>query len=102
MVVLCVIMDFAARISMRIANLLNLRNGRNNHLVLPTKSCGSSTIANLDLCLADAYIRQQDRVREAMARARLRMASPKDAGLDDEWVGPWSRQQQRVRDAIAR
>jgi len=74
--VLYLVMHLATRIWIRIANLV-------------------------DFSMADAWSRQQDRVREAIARAKPRSALARDARLDDEWVGPWMRQQQRVRDAIA-
>ena|SRR5215510_1049971 len=92
-------MDFATRIAIRIANLL--RNERGDHVAQPTKSCRSEMTAHGDFSMADAWIRQQDRVREGIARANRENPPPKDAELDDEWVGPWMRQQQRVREAIA-
>ena len=99
---LYLLMHFATRIWVRIANLLDLRKGGVTQPVQPTRSCGSHTIAHVDRSMADAWIRQQDRVREVMARAKPGSAPAKDVELDDEWVGPWMRQQQRVRDAIAK
>jgi len=93
------VFDFATRIAIRIPNLL--RNERGGHVVQPTKSCRAHIATHVDFSMADAWIKQQDRVREAIATANRGSPPPKDAELDDEWVGPWMRQQQRVRDAIA-
>ena len=51
--------------------------------------------------MADAWDRQQRRIREAIAQAKLEHASAKPANADDEWVGPWVSQQTRLREAIA-
>ena len=66
------------------------------------------TTANLlwnspdDESMADAWDRQQTRIREAIARAKSEQPSAKPADTDDEWVGPWVRQQTRLNEAIAR
>src|SRR4029453_4684797 len=95
-------MHFATRIWIRIAKLLALRNGRADHVVQPAKCSRSHEIVRVDDSMTDAWVRQQQRVRDAIARATPRSAPAKDAELDDEWVGPWVRQQRRIRDAIAR
>src|SRR5215831_9330095 len=52
--------------------------------------------------MADAWIRQQARLKEAIAQAKSRNAAVEPAGADDEWAGAWARQQARLREAIAR
>ena len=91
------VFDFVTRIWIRIANLLRNERG----VVQPTEPCRSQMTAHVDLSMADAWTRQQHRVREGIARAKRGSPPPQDAELDDEWIGPWLRQQQRVRDAIA-
>ena len=49
----------------------------------------------------DAWVRQQIRVREAIAKAKPKSATQSPAASDDEWVDPWTRQQARLRQAIA-
>ena len=55
----------------------------------------------IDDSMAEAWVRQQDRLRKAIAQAKERSKPMKDDEFDDGCVGPWIRQQQRVRDAIA-
>ena len=52
--------------------------------------------------MADAWIRQQVRLKEAIAQAKSRNAAVEPAGADDEWADAWVRQQARLREAIAR
>src|SRR5262245_38946385 len=94
-------MLLVGRVRTQIANLAALRNGRADNVVQPTESSASNKTVRDDDSMADAWIRQHERVREAIARAKAGAVPTKDAELDDEWVGPWVRQQQRVRDAIA-
>ena len=98
------VMHLATRIWIRIVNLLALSG---NTTACERRSRGQkprsapAQDAELDDEWMGPWIRQQQRVRDAIARAKPKSAPVKDAEMDDEWVGPWIRQQQRVRDAIA-
>ena len=60
--------------------------------------------------MADAWMKQQTRLRDAIAQAKLGRnpvhsddeEAAKPADPDDEWLGPWLRQQARLKNAIAR
>ena len=55
-----------------------------------------------DESMVDAWIRQQTRLREAIAQAKSWNEPVTQAvSLDDEWIDPWIRQQDRLRQAIA-
>jgi len=82
---LYLVMHLVTQVSARIAN------------VRAWKDDGDRTV---DDSMAAAWIRQQDRLRKAIAQAKPTSKPTKDDEFDDEWVGPWIRQQQRVRAAI--
>ncbi|MET0216561.1 MAG: hypothetical protein ABW205_01350 [Burkholderiales bacterium] len=67
----------------------------------PTKSSDARKRAHIEESMADAWIRQHQRVKEAIAQAQSKNAPTEPAHFDDEWVNPWSRQQQRLKEAIA-
>jgi hypothetical protein len=52
--------------------------------------------------MADAWIRQRERLREAIAQAKSGNAAIEPARADDDCVGAWARQQARLTEAIAR
>ena len=81
------LMHVATQVCARIANVLAWKN--------------DGADRTIDDSMAEAWVRQQDRLRKAIAEAKARSKPTKDDEFDDEWVGPWIRQQQRVRDAIA-
>lgn len=49
----------------------------------------------------DAWVRQQERVRKALAEARERTPPARTFELRDEWVEGWIRQERRLTEAIA-
>ena len=99
--VLYIALHFATRIGTRIASFLARRNGPTDHVLRPTKSSDARKRAHIEESMADAWIRQHERVKEAIARAQSKNAPTEPAHFDDEWVNPWSRQQQRLKEAIA-
>ena len=80
---LYLVIHLATRIWIRIANVLDSRNGRDDHVVQPAKSSRSHEIVRVDDPMANAWVRQQQRVRDAIARARPRSALAKDAEEDE-------------------
>jgi hypothetical protein len=52
--------------------------------------------------MADAWIRQQARFKDAIAQAKPRNAAVEPADAEDEFAGAWARQQARLTEAIAR
>lgn len=57
---------------------------------------------DLDDESVNLWIRQQQRLKEAIARARQQNPPMLPGDLDDEWVNPWTRQQHRFNEALAR
>jgi hypothetical protein len=49
----------------------------------------------------DGWIRQQERVKQALAAAKQQAAPPESTDAGDEWVDGWVKQQQRLREALA-
>jgi hypothetical protein len=49
----------------------------------------------------DGWIRQQERVKQAIAAAKQEAAPTECTDTGDEWVDGWIRQQERVKQAIA-
>jgi hypothetical protein len=49
----------------------------------------------------DGWIRQQQRVKQALAAAKAVPATTASAKKADEWVDGWIRQQQRLKEAFA-
>jgi hypothetical protein len=57
---------------------------------------------DMDNQSVNLWSRQQQRLKEAIARARQQNPPVQPVDLDDEWVNPWTRQQRRFKEAIAR
>jgi len=75
-----------------------------SHLVALTWKMLLSLLPNLadDDSTADAWVKQQTRLRKAIALAKSQNASAMPPESEDEWVDPWVRQQMRLKEAIAR